>query len=74
MHVDRVVPFDNVAFDVLFATNLDAGDLDVILVVDPSTTRQEIVRSFPVVHYDIATEKEPISSSNSLLPFARNHV
>ena len=68
MHVDRVVLFDNVAVAVLSATNSGAEDLDVILVVDPSTTRQEIGRSFLVVHYDIATENEPISSSNSLLP------
>ena len=74
MHVARDVLFDNVAFAVLSATHLGAGYLDVILVVDPSTTRQEIGRSFPVVHCDIATENEPISSLNSHLPFARNHV
>ena len=42
MHVDRVVLFDNVAFAVPSATNVGAGDLHVILVVDPSTTRQAI--------------------------------
>ena len=59
---------------VLSATNLGAGYLDVILVVDPSTTRLDIGRSFPVVHYDSATQYGPIWSSNSLLPFARKHV
>ena len=74
MHVDRVVLFDNVTFAVPSATNVGAGDLDVLLVVDPSTTRQAIDRSFHVVHYDFATENEQISCSNALLPFSRNHV